>query len=221
MSKGEEKKMKTKKPLGYYDYTVVLTYMGMLCSFIAIMLSINENFLDAIIFLMMAGVCDMFDGTIANTKDRTPSEKRFGIQIDSLSDLISFGVMPAVFVYMITGKSIVGGAIAALFALAALIRLAYFNVNEEERQQQTNEKRTVFQGLPVTSIAVLLPVVFWLQGSGKIHSMISYMLLLVLCGALFLSPFEIKKPNLVGKICLIAVGVLEFLGVFFLGWDLV
>lgn len=221
MNKGEEKKMKTKKPLGYYDYTVVLTYMGMLCSFIAIMLSINENFLDAIIFLMMAGVCDMLDGAIANTKDRTPSEKRFGIQIDSLSDLISFGVMPAIFVYMITGKSIAGGVIAALFTLAALIRLAYFNVNEEERQQQTDEKRTVFQGLPVTTIAVLLPVVFWLQRSGKIHSLTSYMILLIICGVGFISPFEVKKPSIVGKICLIIVGLLELLGVLFLGWDLV
>jgi len=213
--------MKTIKPLGYYDYTVVLTYIGMICSFIAIMLSINENYLDAVILLMIAGVCDMFDGTIANTKDRTPSEKRFGIQIDSLSDLISFGVMPAIFVYMITGKSITGGMISALFVLAALIRLAYFNVNEEERQQQTNEKRTVYQGLPVTTIAVLLPIVFWVQTTGKIHGMLSYMLLLIFCGVGFLSPFEIKKPNVVGKICLIIVGIIEFLCVLFLGWDLV
>ncbi len=213
--------MKTIKPLGYYDYTVVLTYIGMICSFIAIMLSINENYLDAVILLMIAGVCDMFDGTIANTKDRTPSEKRFGIQIDSLSDLISFGVMPAIFVYMITGKSITGGMISALFVLAALIRLAYFNVNEEERQQQTNEKRTVYQGLPVTTIAVLLPIVFWVQTTGKIHGMISYMILLIFCGVGFLSPFEIKKPNVVGKICLIIVGIIEFLCLLFLGWDLV
>ncbi|MCR5404083.1 MAG: CDP-alcohol phosphatidyltransferase family protein [Butyrivibrio sp.] len=213
--------MKTKRLLGYYDYTVVLTYIGMLSSFISILLSINENYHDAILFLMLAGVCDMFDGTVANTKDRTPSEKKFGIQIDSLSDLISFGVMPALFVYIITGKSVAGGVIGAIFALAALIRLAYFNVTEEERQQQTNEKRTVYQGLPVTSIAILLPLVFWLNGSGKIHSMISYMVLLVVCGAGFLSPFEIKKPSLVGKVCLIMVGVLEFLVVLFLGRNLV
>ena len=90
--------MKMKKPLGYYDYTVVLTYVGMLCAIIAIFLSINMNYLDAVIFLMLSGVCDMFDGTIAATKNRNANEKRFGIQIDSLSDLISFGIMPAVFV---------------------------------------------------------------------------------------------------------------------------
>lgn len=213
--------MKEKKPLGYYDYTVVLTYIGMLCSFAAILFSINERYLDAVFFLMMAGVCDMFDGAVANTKDRTPPEKKFGIQIDSLSDLVGFGIMPAVFVYMISGKSIAGGVIAALYALTALIRLAYFNVNEEERQQQTDEKRKVIQGLPVTTITILLPIIFCLQGSGRIHTKVYYMILLVLCGIGFLSPFEIKKPNLVGKICLIIVGILEFLGVFFLGWDLV
>ncbi len=213
--------MKTTKPLGYYDYTVVLTYIGMICSFIAIILSINENYIDAVILLMMAGACDMFDGTVASTKDRTPEEKRFGIQIDSLSDLISFGVMPAIFVYMITGKGMAGGVIAALFVLAALIRLAYYNVNEEERQQQTNENRRFFHGLPVTTIAVLLPVVFLGQRTGKIHGVISYMVLLILCGVGFLSPIEIQKPNFVGKICLIIVGIIEFLVVFLLGWDLV
>ena len=47
--------------------------------------------------LMFSGVCDMFDGKVASTKkERTRSEKRFGIQIDSLSDLVCFGVLPAV-----------------------------------------------------------------------------------------------------------------------------
>ena len=213
--------MKIKKPLGYYDYTVVLTYIGMLCSFTAILMSINEKFPYAVILLMMAGVCDMFDGVIANTKDRTPSEKRFGIQIDSLSDLISFGVMPAIFVYIITGKRTICAVIAALFALAALIRLAYFNVDEEERQQWTNEKRTVFKGLPVTSIAILLPIVFWLHSSGKIRGKFLYLGLLILCGMGFLSPVDVKKPKLLGKICIIVIGILELLGLLFLGWDLV
>ncbi len=213
--------MKIKMPLGYYDYTVVLTYVGMLCSFTAIMMSINEKFPYAVILLMMAGVCDMFDGVIASTKDRTPLEKRFGIQIDSLNDLISFGVMPAIFVYIITGKKTICAVITALFALAALIRLAYFNVDEEERQKKTNEKRSIFKGLPVTSIAILLPIVFWLQGSGRVHGKILYLILLILCGVGFLSPVDIKKPKLLGKICILIVGILELLGLLFLGWDLV
>ena len=77
-----------KKVLGYYDYTVILTYCGMLFAFCGILSAIEYRFVDSLICLMLAGVCDLFDGTVASTKDRTDSEKRFGIQIDSLSDLL-------------------------------------------------------------------------------------------------------------------------------------
>lgn len=211
-----------KKLLGYYDYTVVLTYVGMGCAFYGIMQAVNEHFLNAVVFLMMAGICDMFDGTIASTKNRNRDEKRFGIQIDSLSDLISFGVMPAVFVYMICDKDTIAGMIAGLYVLAALIRLAYFNVTEEERQGMTSEKRTIFQGLPVTTIAVLLPVAYMVQTEmASVRWKSIYLLLLLLCGSGFLMPFEIKKPNVIGKICLVILGILEAAGILFLGWDLI
>ncbi|MCR4591227.1 MAG: CDP-alcohol phosphatidyltransferase family protein [Lachnospiraceae bacterium] len=212
---------KRKRFLGYYDYTVILTYLGMLCSFHAILMAINERYWDSVIFLMLAGFFDMLDGTVANTKNRDRDEKRFGIQIDSLCDLVGFGIMPGIFVYMISGKSPYVGIISALYALAALIRLSYFNVCEEKRQDRTDEKRTHFTGLPVTSIAVLLPVVFLLQEKTIFKSVLPYVLLLVLCGTGFLSPVEIKKPDIKGKVILCVFGLMEVLGLLFLGWDLV
>lgn len=82
--------------LGVYNYTVVLTYIGMLVGFTGTSLAMSGNLHNALLCLMVAGFCDMFDGRIASTKVRTVQEKRFGIQIDSLSDLICFGVLPAV-----------------------------------------------------------------------------------------------------------------------------
>ncbi len=213
--------MKIKKPLGYYDYTVVLTYAGMLSSFTGILFSINEKFLEAVVCLILAGLCDMFDGAVASTKERDLKEKRFGIQIDSLSDLISFGVMPALFVFMICQKTAASATLGGFFVLTALIRLAYYNVNEEERQNTTDDKRRVFQGVPVTTVAVLLPMVFVLNSNSKRESLIPYLIMLAVCGIGFISPIEVKKPGLTGKICLILVGILEIIGVFFLGWDLV
>ena len=151
-----------KKLLGYYDYTVILTYCGMLSAFVGILRLLSQDYWNAVVCLMVAGVCDMFDGAVAATKTRTESEKRFGIQIDSLSDLISFGVFPGIFVYIISGKQTPVGVIAALFVLCALIRLAYFNVLEEERQRMTSEKRESYLGVPVTTIAILLPAVYLL-----------------------------------------------------------
>lgn len=200
-----------KKLIGYYDYTVILTYCGMLSAFLGILQIVEQNFWTSILFLMIAGVCDMFDGAVASTKVRTDSERRFGIQIDSLSDLISFGVFPALFVYLITGRDIFAG-MAAAFVLCALIRLAYFNVLEEERQRTTEEKRKSYLGVPVTTIAVLLPAVYLLYDHGICRNTVCFPVLLLLMGIGYVLPVEIKKPGLSGKAGILIVGIFEVLG---------
>lgn len=205
--------MKKKGLLGYYDYTVVLTYLGMLFAFRGIIDSIGENYISAVICLMLAGVCDMFDGAVASTKDRTVSEKKFGIQIDSLSDLISFGVLPGIFCYMISGQNPYVGIVSSIYVLCALIRLSFFNVLEEERQATTTEKRTVYLGVPVTTIAVILPLAYMFETKESFISTVIYVVVMILCACGFLSPLNIKKPKTVGKCLLIALGILEITGV--------
>lgn len=210
-----------KRALGYYDYTVVLTYCGMLSAFCGILAAINLRFWESVFCLLLAGVCDMFDGAVAATKDRTPSEKKFGIQIDSLSDLISFGVLPGIFVYMVCGGARLASVVSALFVLCALIRLAYFNVLEEERQNQTTEKRKSYLGVPVTTVAVILPIIYMVYDYKLIKNNICFSILLILLGVGFLSPIEIKKPGVIGKVCLIILGIFEAVGTaLFMGWDI-
>ena len=130
-----------KRLCGYYNYTVVLTYLGMLIGFTGIMFAMEGAYRQAIICLMTSGVCDMFDGTVASTKQRDMREKKFGIQIDSLSDLICFGALPALFTYHIGGKHYITFLASCFYLLCTLIRLAYFNVLEEERQETETGKR--------------------------------------------------------------------------------
>lgn len=206
-----------KRLLGYYDYTVILTYCGMLFAFCGILRAVSQNYWEAVFCLMSAGVCDMFDGAVASTKaDRTSDEKRFGIQIDSLSDLVSFGVLPGVFVYMITGKNAVVGLVCALFVLCALIRLAYFNVLEEKRQEQTDERRRSFLGVPVTASAVLLPVFYLLHYCRICRTSVGFPVLLILMGIGYLLPVKIKKPGFLAKAGILAVGFFEAAGLLFL-----
>lgn len=209
-----------RRAIGYYNYTVVLTYCGMLSAFYGILCAIGGHYSAAVVCLMVSGVCDMFDGAVAATKDREKSEKRFGIQIDSLSDLISFGVLPGIFTYMISSQKKLVGLIAALFVLCALIRLAYYNVLEEERQNETTEKRKSFLGVPVTTIAVLLPIVFLLFDRNIFKNPVCFPILLTVVGIGFVTPVEIKKPGVIGKICILVIGFFEILGVLlFMGWD--
>lgn len=211
-----------KKALGFYDYTVVLTYCGMLFAFFGILRGLGQNYRDAIFCLMMAGICDMFDGTVASTKMRTVDEKKFGIQIDSLSDLVSFGVLPGIFIYMISNKNVFAGLAASFYVLSALIRLAYFNVLEEKRQNGTCEMRKSYLGLPVTTAALFLPIIYLLYDYRIIKNTVCFCILLGLMGMGFITPVEVKKPQFKGKVCLIILGILEAVGVLFMmGWDAV
>jgi CDP-diacylglycerol--serine O-phosphatidyltransferase len=172
---------------------------------------------------MVAGVMDMFDGKVASTKkDRTPSEKLFGIQIDSMADIISYGVFPSLIVYKLAigdkqypvehpWQARIVICICALYLLCALIRLSYFNVDEMERQSQTSESRHEYRGLPVTSVAVILPAVFiisYFLGNSRPPIQAAAILLLIMSIA-FISPFKLLKPHLIGKIGLIVIGLIE------------
>ena len=111
--------------LGFYNYTVILTYFGMLIGFMGITCVLAGNRKGALACLLIAGVCDMFDGKIASTRKRTRAERHFGVQIDSLSDLVCFGVLPALIVYT-SGTNAFRFISASVYVLCALIRLAWF-----------------------------------------------------------------------------------------------
>ena len=145
--------------IGVYDYTVIATYLSLLLGLAGIYSAAQNAPLAAMLYLMLAGLLDAFDGRIARTKaNRTDAEKRFGIQIDSLNDLVCFGVLPAAIGWSTGCKNFWFMAAMSFFALCALIRLAYFNVAEEERQGKTAENRSCYLGVPVTASALAAPL---------------------------------------------------------------
>lgn len=196
--------------LGYYNYTVVLTYLGMVMAFTGILIACDGNINEALICLMLAGVCDLFDGPIARAMERKKEEKRFGIQIDSLSDLIGFGVLPGVLLYRMAEKSLAGIIVSVVYVLCALIRLAYFNVMEEKRQDETKEARTCYQGLPVTVSAILIPVSCYIQNMVRIRNGEGTLITMSIMAAAFLLPIKVQKPHFLGKIVLSILGVCGF-----------
>ena len=193
--------------LGVYNYTVILTYIGMLTGFIGITYAMDGNIHGALVCLMVAGVCDMFDGKIASTKqDRTKQELRFGVQIDSLSDLICFGALPAVIVYATSGGKL-HLIIPGIYLLCALIRLARFNVDEEGRQEEDGERRVLYSGLPVTFAAVIFPVTVALCSSFGWKLSRFGPILMALTALAFVSPFQLRRPHLHSKVAFVALAI--------------
>ena len=192
--------------LGIYDYTVILTYISLGISVFGITRALEGDFKVAIFCLALSGLCDMFDGKIARTKkNRTEVEKRFGIQIDSLSDIVCFGVAPAVLCYCFGMRGVIGVAILMFYVLAGLIRLAWFNVMEEQRQEETAEKRECYQGLPITSMAIALPLVVVLKPFLGCEFMLALHVVMLVVGILFITNFKLKKPKNVTMGAIVAV----------------
>lgn len=195
--------------LGFYNYTVLTTYIGLASAVLGMRFAVRGNILLALCCLLLSGVLDGIDGKIARTRVRTAHEKRFGIQIDSLCDLICFGVLPCVIGYSIGMDRIWSVAIMVFYILAAIIRLAYFNVMEEERQEQTVEVRKYYEGLPVTTIALIFPFVFCLKPFVGHFFVPLCEITILLVAIAFISRFKVRKPNNFTMVLMIVLGVAE------------
>lgn len=160
-------KQKFRPFVGFYHYGVILTYLSVISAIVGICFSVGGNQpanpLIGVICLMISCFCDSFDGIVARTrKNRTREDKMFGERIDSLSDLIAFGVAPVMIGFGMGLNRWYFFPVYALFVLCALIRLAYFDVTEQIRMEDENcGKRTFYEGLPVTCVGFILPVFYF------------------------------------------------------------
>ncbi len=183
--------------IGFYDYTVILTYMSLVSAVLGMVFAHKGLFGAAMLCLFLSGFCDAFDGAVARTKkNRTDDEKAFGIQLDSLCDVVSFGAAPAFACYCMGMDTAVGILILCAYCVCAVIRLAFFNVQEAKRQQTEGGSNKVYRGLPVTTSAIIFPLFYLLRTllPGKAFVLVLH-LLMALTAFLFIYDFKVKKPN--------------------------
>ena len=228
--------------LGYYDYTCFLTYLSLLSAGLGIFVTLHgagHPYL-GIFFLMFSGLCDAFDGKVARTKkDRSEAEVKFGIQIDSLSDLVAFGVLPACIGDALVRVSefipdvprspdatkfenslcVLLFTIMLLYILSAMIRLAYFNVDEEERQKKEEGTRLFYSGVPVTSASLVFPTVMLFQYIVPVDITMVYFAFMIVLGFAFLSKIQIKKPTFKGLMIMVGIGIVEVV-LLFIAWNM-
>ena len=183
--------------IGFYDYTVVLTFLSLVSSMIGMTQAMLGHFRMAILFLAISGLLDTFDGKVARSKkNRTDDQKLYGIQLDSLVDVVCFGVFPVMICYLMGMYHGYDMAILCLYGICGVIRLAYFNVLETNRQMNPTGEEKVYHGLPITSIAVILPLVF-LCSFVVSSTVFTYILRVTMLatGVLFVVDFRLRKPK--------------------------
>ncbi|HPD88776.1 MAG TPA: CDP-alcohol phosphatidyltransferase family protein [Oscillospiraceae bacterium] len=203
--------------IGYYNYTVLLTYAGAMASILGIYFAVSGNSFWAVICLQFAGLSDMFDGKIAATMDRNEKEKLFGIQIDSLCDLVSFGVLPTVIGWSLGLRGVIFFLSALFFIMNAVIRLSYFNVDETLRQRVETGRRKFYCGCPVTASALLFPLIYGLSNLLGGATPVIYQIALFVLGALFVLKFYIPKPAKAGLFLFLGLGLVTAVLVFTVG----
>ena len=183
--------------IGFYNYTIILTFLGLVVSVFGMTQAMQGHFRMAIFCLAFAGLCDAFDGRVARTKkDRTDDEKLFGIQLDSLCDVICFGVFPAMICYLLGVRGTLGGIAIGYYCLCAVMRLAFFNVLETNRLTDLAAGEKVYHGLPVTSVSVILPLTFLLDfvvPDGLFTPLLTIMLFVT--ATCFILDFRMKRPR--------------------------
>jgi len=146
---------KIKGRRGIYLLPNLFTTFGIFCGFYGIVASMSGNYSDAGFALFIAMLMDSFDGRVARMTNTTSD---FGAEYDSLADIVSFGVAPALIAYNWGGLAQLGklGWLAAfLFVVCGALRLARFNVMPE-----TIDKK-YFQGLPIPSAAGVVIGLVW------------------------------------------------------------
>jgi CDP-diacylglycerol--serine O-phosphatidyltransferase len=143
-----------------------LTLMALASGATAIRFAVHGQWRAAVAFVVAAMILDMLDGRAARLLG---ADSRFGAQLDSLADLVSFGVAPGLIMYMwsLERMGIAGWIAALIFCGASAVRLARFNV-ESVRDEGATKGNPYFTGLPTPAAAcmMLLPLLLWFQWPG-------------------------------------------------------
>lgn len=209
--------MKKKLFFGVYNPSIILTYIGVFFAICGMCMVLNQNpansmdiYAIAMLALSASGICDLFDGTIARACKRTDKEKEFGVQLDSLADVISFVAFPAVIMITMNNMSWHSTMIACFYVFAGIMRLGWFNI-------MTEENKGFYQGLPVTFASLLFPFIYAILNifDLNVYSALIYEIALGVVGVLFISNFKLKKTGIKSCILWVVIAIVAIVGILF------
>ena len=167
----------------------ILTFINLSLGIIALLFAIKDDLIQASLLVMVAALTDRFDGKVARMLDST---SELGKELDSLSDLISFGVAPIIIAWKISflPLGILGYLLAVIFPIAGAYRLARYNVSTFNN---------VFCGVPITIAGAFLAIINLYNSFSQIRGNYSNInttvsaIVVVLLSYLMVSKIQIKK----------------------------
>lgn len=194
------------------DLPNICSLAGLLCTMFAIYFAIGGNFIASIIAILWSVLFDWFDGIIARKmKGRTKEQGIFGGQLDSMIDIVSFGVFPAILLLSYGSYNIWFMPGAFIIVASCAIRLSYFNI------YGLIDSKT-YMGLSVDNNGIILAFAFLFEGFFS-HSTFSVILYTLLMSLAALNLSSIPTPKLAGKWVYVLTSYVLILTTIF-GWIL-
>ena len=157
----------------------IFTVGNLCCGILSILLAVDGFFDLSAMLLFMAVIFDVLDGKIAGLLHQ---KNLFGKQIDSMSDLVSFGVAPALLYHSLSSPGVSGIAVSLFFVACGMLRLARYNISESAG----------FEGVPITVNGVLFPLLFLLLSSFP-GSLNYWPIVFLIQGFLMISSFKVSR----------------------------
>lgn len=206
-----------KKIVGFYRGCDFVTMSSTIFAVVGMILAINGQITFAVSCLILSGICDAFDGVLARRRENTKDQTVYGEELDSLSDVMAFGVLPAIISLCDGLNEIWFYPILVFYVLCGLIRLAYFNM----LAQKDGTDKGTFIGIPITAITIIYPVFYILFRILFKVSFWKYIFagMLFVTGLLFILKIRVKKPDAKIKFGLAIVGIAMIVG--FILWKFI
>lgn len=200
----------SQKILGFYNYSIIATLFGLAVSMLGICFSVFWPLPQVSVYcLLIAGGIHLFDGKIAKTKMLTPEEAGFGRTLDLISDFSAFVLLPLAIGFGAGMETAWFLPFLLVYLLAGVIRLSYLYVTDAERKATGGRHRQIYIGLPLSSVALILPAFFLLYKLMPVAFPWLLGVLMLALSAGFLIRFKMNKFGIKGTMVFILIGIIE------------
>lgn len=191
---------KSKPFVGHYNPADLITMGGLICSVVACFLLAQGYYIASMSLYILTLIADTVDGKVARKlKISDPHEKSYGIQLDSLCDMVTFGFVPCVMAFMLGYNSPFDVIIYAFFATCGVIRLAHYNTDAV--LAKPGEKHSGFLGLPIPHsclyFILMLDIHLLTVSADGVNGFVHWLFRLFFLGlgVAFILRFNFPRPN--------------------------
>ncbi|MDE1549443.1 CDP-alcohol phosphatidyltransferase family protein [Jeotgalibaca caeni] len=147
------------KMIPAFHWANSISLLGLFFAVNGIYNSLLGDLNQAMLFFVIAGICDLFDGVFAKRFKRSEFDRQMGEHVDSFVDMISFVGLPVVLLFSLVGQTPITLLVAFFYAAMSLHRLGYFHLTKEEQEGKSGSFR-FFIGVPLAYIALILPILY-------------------------------------------------------------